>query len=165
MVVGADELQVGRLQVGYDEERELVVLIVHGIEAGMEDPPDVLARLTSDRSPICQCRFAGSSTWAHVNGPTATSGTPDLNYQPTAAPSPRGSAPPASAAIPVDLDHLGVSGALIPLRTDFDLMSEVIEFLRHLTAKPRLHDQQRLPCGSAPAIQRGVSIADWGSKP
>ncbi|MEZ4520406.1 MAG: DUF3090 family protein [Thermomicrobiales bacterium] len=45
----ADELQVGRLQVGYDEERELVVLIVHGIEAGMEDPPDVLARLTSDQ--------------------------------------------------------------------------------------------------------------------
>lgn len=49
VVVGADELQVGRLQVGYDEERELVVLIVHGIEAGMEDPPDVLARLTSDQ--------------------------------------------------------------------------------------------------------------------
>ncbi|CAN5809052.1 hypothetical protein BH23CHL2_BH23CHL2_04760 [soil metagenome] len=47
--IGADELQVGRLQVGYDEARELVVLIVHGIEAGMEDPPDVLGRFTSDQ--------------------------------------------------------------------------------------------------------------------
>lgn len=49
IVVGADELQVGRLQVGYDEERELVVLIVHGIEAGMEDPPDMLGRLSTDQ--------------------------------------------------------------------------------------------------------------------
>lgn len=49
VLVGADELQVGRLQVGYDEARELVVLIVHGIEAGMEDPPDVLGRFTTDQ--------------------------------------------------------------------------------------------------------------------
>ena len=49
VIVSADELQVGRLQVGYDEARELVVLIVHGIEAGMEDPPDLLGRLTTDQ--------------------------------------------------------------------------------------------------------------------
>ena len=49
VVVGADEVQVGRLQVGYDEARELVVLIVHSIEAGMEDPPDVLGRFTTDQ--------------------------------------------------------------------------------------------------------------------
>lgn len=49
VIVGADELQVGRLQVGYDETRELVVLIVHGIESGDEDPPDVLGRLTTDQ--------------------------------------------------------------------------------------------------------------------
>lgn len=47
--VGADELQVGRLQVGYDEARELVVLIVHGLEAGMEAPPDLLSRFTTDQ--------------------------------------------------------------------------------------------------------------------
>ena len=47
--VQADELDVGRLQVGYDENRELIVLIVHGIDAGEEAPPDVLGRLTSDQ--------------------------------------------------------------------------------------------------------------------
>ncbi len=49
LTLGADELQVGRLQVGYDEAHGLVVLIVNGIEAGEESPPDVLARLTPDQ--------------------------------------------------------------------------------------------------------------------
>lgn len=48
-LLSADELQVGRLQVGYDEARRLVVLIVHGIESGEESPPDVLGRLTPDQ--------------------------------------------------------------------------------------------------------------------
>jgi hypothetical protein len=48
-ILSADELQVGRLQVGYDEARRLVVLIVHGIEAEEEAPPDVLGRLTPDQ--------------------------------------------------------------------------------------------------------------------
>ncbi len=49
VTIGADEMEVGRLQVGYDEAKELVVLIVHGIEAGMEDPPDLLSRFTTDQ--------------------------------------------------------------------------------------------------------------------
>lgn len=49
IIVGADELQVGRLQVGYDEARELIVLIVHGIETGADDPPDLLSRFTTDQ--------------------------------------------------------------------------------------------------------------------
>jgi hypothetical protein len=48
-LLGADELQVGRLQVGYDEARRLVVLIVHSVEAEEEAPPDVLGRLTPDQ--------------------------------------------------------------------------------------------------------------------
>jgi hypothetical protein len=48
-LLGADELQVGRLQVGYDEARRLVVLIVHSVEAEEAAPPDVLGRLTPDQ--------------------------------------------------------------------------------------------------------------------
>lgn len=49
VTVGADELQVGRLQVGYDEARELIVVIVHGIESADGDPPDVLGRFTPNQ--------------------------------------------------------------------------------------------------------------------
>lgn len=49
LLLGADELQVGRLQVGYDDAHGLVVLIVHGVETPDESPPDVLARFTPDQ--------------------------------------------------------------------------------------------------------------------
>jgi hypothetical protein len=49
LLLTADELQVGRLQVGYDEAHGLVVLIVHGIESAEDAPPDLLARFTPDQ--------------------------------------------------------------------------------------------------------------------
>jgi len=49
LLLNADELQVGRLQVGYDDAHGMVVLIVHGIETPDEAPPDVLARFTPDQ--------------------------------------------------------------------------------------------------------------------
>lgn len=48
--VGLREMQVGRLQVGYDDDRELVTVFVHGVETPEEDPPDFIGRLTVDQS-------------------------------------------------------------------------------------------------------------------
>lgn len=48
--VGLREMQVGRLQVGYDDDRELVTVFVHGIETPDEEPPDFVGRLTVDQS-------------------------------------------------------------------------------------------------------------------
>lgn len=39
------ELQVGRLMVGFDEERNLVSLFIHGIDADEDDPPSFVCRL------------------------------------------------------------------------------------------------------------------------
>jgi uncharacterized repeat protein (TIGR03847 family) len=41
----APELQVGRLAVGFDEERRLVALFIHDIEAEEDDPPTLVCRL------------------------------------------------------------------------------------------------------------------------
>ena len=44
---GTAEFQVGRLAVGYDEERAQIVLIVHDIEsAGEDDAPNFVGRIT-----------------------------------------------------------------------------------------------------------------------
>lgn len=39
------ELQVGRLAVGFDEERQLVALFIHDIEAEEDDPPTLVCRM------------------------------------------------------------------------------------------------------------------------
>jgi uncharacterized repeat protein (TIGR03847 family) len=41
----AGELQVGRMAVGFDEERRLVALFIHDIEADEEDAPGFVCRL------------------------------------------------------------------------------------------------------------------------
>lgn len=49
--LGTSEMQVGRLQVGYDEENEQVVLLVHDITTTEEDaPPDFLGRMSQDQA-------------------------------------------------------------------------------------------------------------------
>jgi uncharacterized repeat protein (TIGR03847 family) len=40
------EFQVGRLAVGYDEERALVTLFIHDVEAGEDDAPTFVGRLS-----------------------------------------------------------------------------------------------------------------------
>jgi uncharacterized repeat protein (TIGR03847 family) len=42
---GTPELQVGRLAVGYDEERTVITLFIHDFEAGEDDPPNFVGRL------------------------------------------------------------------------------------------------------------------------
>lgn len=44
--VNAPELQVGRLAVGYDEQRTVVTLFIHDVEAGEDDAPTFVGRLS-----------------------------------------------------------------------------------------------------------------------
>ena len=44
------EFHVGRLAVGFDEERSRITLFVHDIEAEEEDPPSVVVRLELQRA-------------------------------------------------------------------------------------------------------------------
>jgi len=39
------ELQVGRLMVGFDEDRNLVSIFIHGVESEEDDPPTFVCRL------------------------------------------------------------------------------------------------------------------------
>ncbi len=48
--LGLREYQVGRLQVGYDDDRELVTIFVHNVETEEEAPADFIGRLTTDQS-------------------------------------------------------------------------------------------------------------------
>jgi uncharacterized repeat protein (TIGR03847 family) len=41
----AGELQVGRMAVGFDEERRMVALFIHDIESGEDDLPNFICRL------------------------------------------------------------------------------------------------------------------------
>ena len=41
----ATELQVGRIAVGYDEANTNVTVFVHDVEAGEDDPPNVVIRM------------------------------------------------------------------------------------------------------------------------
>jgi uncharacterized repeat protein (TIGR03847 family) len=43
---GATEYQLGRLMVGYDEEHHRVTLFIHDEQAGEDDPPSLVCRLT-----------------------------------------------------------------------------------------------------------------------
>lgn len=43
----APQLQVGRLALGFDEERKLVALFIHDVEAEEDDPPLLVCRLSA----------------------------------------------------------------------------------------------------------------------
>ncbi|HUG14802.1 MAG TPA: DUF3090 family protein [Thermomicrobiales bacterium] len=50
--VNAAELQVGRLAVGYDEQRSVVTLFIHDAEAGEDDAPNFVGRLSLQLASI-----------------------------------------------------------------------------------------------------------------
>lgn len=70
--LGAAEMQVGRLQVGYDEEHRHVVLLVHDITTtGEDDEPDFAAHMDRDQTGELAMqirRVVNSGSRARSNG-------------------------------------------------------------------------------------------------
>lgn len=76
---GAAEIQVGRLAVGYDEERALITLLAYVFEAEEEDPPNASVRLSLQQaktmaSQIEQVVSAGRPTCSRCGAPIGPEG-------------------------------------------------------------------------------------------
>jgi uncharacterized repeat protein (TIGR03847 family) len=75
----APEFQIGRIAIGFDEERSLILLFVHDVESEEDAPPNVVVRLTLQQAKIMATQIerlvaAGRPTCPRCGAPIGPEG-------------------------------------------------------------------------------------------